>query len=56
MQCPQCQEQLRIERRCRQVRLRCPQCKKEYQLSECAAAIDADLERELERFPCIIYD
>lgn len=56
MECTLCHERLRVERRCRQVRLRCPRCEKEYRLSACAADIDAELEKELERFPCIICD
>ena len=56
MECKQCHQPLRIERRCRQIRLQCPQCKKEYHIHELAAELDPAMEKELERYSCIIYD
>lgn len=56
MKCKECGEQLQVQRRCRQVRLRCCGCHKEYQIHEVAADLDAETEAELERFTCIIYD
>ncbi|WP_448872957.1 dual CXXC motif small (seleno)protein [Desulfobulbus propionicus] len=56
MKCDECGEQLHVQRRCRQVRLRCDGCQKEYQIHEVAANLDPEAELELERFPCIIYD
>lgn len=56
MNCKECGEQLQVQRRCRQVRLRCTGCGKEYQIHEVAAELDPEMEAELERFTCIIYD
>ncbi|MGI6639840.1 MAG: dual CXXC motif small (seleno)protein [Desulfobulbus sp.] len=56
MLCKDCQHPLRVERRCRQILLLCPQCLREYHIHEVAAELDEAMERELERFPCIIYD
>jgi hypothetical protein len=54
--CKECGKKLQVQRRCRQVRLRCCECKKEYQIHEVAADLDPETEAELERFTCIIYD
>lgn len=56
MKCKECDHQLKVLRRCRQVRLQCCGCKKEYQIHEIAAELDPETEAELERFTCIIYD
>ena len=56
MKCKQCDELLKVQRRCRQVRLQCSGCQKEYQIQEVAADLDPETEAELERFTCIIYD
>ena len=56
MNCKECGEPLEVKRRCRQVRLRCTDCEKEYQIHEVAADLDPETELELERFTCIIYD
>ncbi|MBM9614970.1 hypothetical protein JWJ90_11815 [Desulfobulbus rhabdoformis] len=56
MNCRECGERLEVERRCRQVRLRCQGCHKEYQIHEVAADLDPETEALLERYTCIIYD
>lgn len=57
MQCKRCgHEKLEVVRRCRQVRLRCAGCGKEYRIQELAAALDPEMERLLERHNCIMYD
>lgn len=56
MQCRQCGEKLEVERRCRFVGLKCTGCKKEYQVHEVASDLDAETEKILERYTCIIYD
>ncbi len=56
MKCRRCEGELRVERRCRQVRLRCGDCHREYQIHEVAADLDATIEAELERYTCLIYD
>ncbi|NLX18950.1 MAG: hypothetical protein GXY53_06665 [Desulfobulbus sp.] len=56
MNCKECGQLLQVLRRCRQVRLQCCACKKEYRIHEVAADLDPETEAELERFTCIIYD
>ena len=56
MKCKECQTPLQVERRCRQVRLKCPKCQREYHIHELASELDSTMEKELERFSCIIYD
>ncbi|MGR0481142.1 MAG: dual CXXC motif small (seleno)protein [Candidatus Electronema sp. V4] len=56
MQCRKCGQKLEVVRRCRQVRLRCEGCGKEYRIHEVAADLDADMEKQLERHTSIIYD
>jgi hypothetical protein len=56
MQCKQCGAPLQVQRRCRQVRLQCSRCKKEYQIHEVASELDAEIEAQLERFTCLVYD
>lgn len=56
MECKECGKDLEVERRCRQVRLRCSGCAKEYHIHELASELDPRIEAELERFSCIVYD
>ena len=56
MECKKCHQPLQIVRRCRQVRLKCPKCEREYAVHELASGLDAAMEKELEKFSCIIYD
>nr|WP_321467560.1 dual CXXC motif small (seleno)protein [uncultured Desulfobulbus sp.] len=56
MNCRECGDHLEVQRRCRQVRLRCEGCHKEYQIHEVAKDLDPETEAELERFTSIIYD
>jgi hypothetical protein len=56
MQCRECGGKLEVERRCRQVRLRCTKCRREYQVHEVASDLDSETEAILERYTCIIYD
>ena len=56
MKCRECDKQLVVQRRCRQVRLQCTGCRKEFRIHEIAADLDRETEAELERFTCIIYD
>ena len=56
MECKECRQPLRVERRCRRIRLQCPAYKREYQIHEVAADLDAATEAELARYTCIIYD
>ena len=56
MDCKKCEGKLTVLRRCRQVRLKCSGCKREYQIHEVAADLDAATEAELERYTAIIYD
>lgn len=56
MKCRHCSELLVVQRRCRQIRLHCTGCRREYQIHEVAADLDPQTEAELERYTCIIYD
>jgi len=56
VKCKECGHPLKVLRRCRQIRLQCGGCRKEYQIHEVAADLDQETEAELERFTCIIYD
>jgi len=56
MQCPECRKKLEVVRRCRQVRLRCTGCGREFSIHELAAGLDEETEAILERYTCIIYD
>ncbi len=56
MICRSCNEKLQVVRRCRQVRLKCEGCGREYQIHEVAAELDQETETELARYTCIIYD
>ncbi len=56
MKCRKCGKKLEVVRRCRQVRLRCSGCSREYRIHEVAADLDAETEALLERYTTIIYD
>ncbi len=56
MKCEACGKKLEVVRRCRQVRLKCSGCGREYPIHEVARSLDAETERQLERYTCIIYD
>jgi len=56
MKCQHCGEKLEVVRRCRQVRLKCRGCKKEYQVHEVAADLDQATEDLLANYTSIIYD
>lgn len=56
MQCKKCDGKLEVARACWRVRLKCQQCKHEYQIHEVADQLDAETEAILERYTCIIYD
>lgn len=56
MQCKKCGHKLEVSRQCRKVRLRCCDCKQEYQIHEVATDLDAETEKLLERYTCIVYD
>jgi hypothetical protein len=56
MQCKECGKKLEVVRRCRQVRLKCAGCRKEYQIHEVAADLDGETEELLAKYTSIIYD
>ncbi|MBC8207823.1 MAG: hypothetical protein H8E79_01470 [Desulfobulbaceae bacterium] len=56
MQCRKCPGKLEVARRCREVRMRCTKCGKEYQIHEVARDLDAETEEILARYNTIIYD
>ncbi|GAB4342642.1 MAG: hypothetical protein Kow0089_17840 [Desulfobulbaceae bacterium] len=56
MQCEKCGAKLEIVRRCRQVRLRCNECLREFKIHELASRLDPETEDELSNFTAIIYD
>jgi len=56
MQCNKCNGKLEVARSCRRIRLRCTQCKTEYQIHEIADKLDSDMEEELARYTVLIYD
>lgn len=56
MQCKKCQGKLVVERRCRQIRMRCSECGHEYRIHEVADRMDRETEEILERYTAIIYD
>jgi len=56
MNCEKCGEKLEVVRRCRQVRLRCTGCKKEFQVHEVASRLDSETEALLNQYTTIIYD
>lgn len=56
MNCEKCGDKLEVVRRCRQVRLQCRGCMKEYQIHEVASRLDSETEEELSKYTTIIYD
>jgi len=56
MQCKNCGKKLEVVRRCRQVRLKCSGCRKEFQIHEVAADLDKTTENQLANYTSIIYD
>lgn len=56
MKCKKCGEKLEVVRRCRQVRLKCAGCRKEYQIHEVASDLDVETEDMLANYTSIIYD
>ncbi|MDW7773441.1 MAG: dual CXXC motif small (seleno)protein [Desulfobulbaceae bacterium] len=56
MKCRSCGQKLEVFRRCRQVRLKCRGCMKEYQIHEVAADLDRETEDLLANYTSIIYD
>lgn len=56
MQCKKCDGKLEVLRMCRRIRLRCLQCRHEFQVHEVADRLDRETEAVLERYTCIIYD
>ncbi len=58
MQCKDkdCGQKLEVARRCREVKLRCCGCGREYSIHELASELDRETEQILERYNCIIYD
>lgn len=56
MKCKICSGKLEVHRMCRRVRMRCTECKKEFQIHEVAADLDRETEEMLERYTAIVYD
>jgi hypothetical protein len=56
MKCDHCGYKLEVIRRCRQVRLRCTGCRKEYQIHEVASQLDKETEDILGKYTSIVYD
>ncbi|MCK5228560.1 MAG: hypothetical protein KAK02_10150 [Desulfobulbaceae bacterium] len=56
MNCKKCQGKLEVARSCRRVRLRCTNCRHEFQIHEVADILDAETEAILERYTTIVYD
>ena len=56
MQCKKCDGTLKVFRQCHRIRLKCQSCHHEYQIHEVAAELDAETEKLLESYTCIIYD
>lgn len=56
MKCKKCSAKLEIQRMCRRIRMRCSECKHEYQIHEVAADLDRETEKILENYTSIIYD
>lgn len=56
MKCEKCGGKLEVERRCRQVLLKCRACLKEYKIHEVASQLDSETEAELSKYTTIIYD
>jgi len=56
VECEHCGKKLEVVRRCRQIRLKCGGCGREFSVHEVADRLDEETERQLERYTCIIYD
>jgi len=56
MKCPDCGGELEVLRQCRRVRMKCRQCRREYQIHEVAAELDEATEDILARYTAIVYD
>ncbi|MEW6426672.1 MAG: dual CXXC motif small (seleno)protein [Thermodesulfobacteriota bacterium] len=56
MKCKKCGGQLEIARACRRVRMRCRECRNEYQIHEVADQLDPETEERLSYYTSIIYD
>jgi len=56
MKCKECGDELEVVRRCRQIRLQCTGCQREYRIHEVATEMDAATEAKLAQYTCIIYD
>jgi len=56
MKCKKCFGKLEILRTCRKVKMRCRNCKKEYQIHEVAGQLNPETEEILKGFTAIIYD
>jgi predicted amidophosphoribosyltransferase len=56
MICEDCGAKLKVVRRCRQVRLKCDGCGREFQVHEVADRLDAETEEILANSTSIIYD
>ncbi len=56
MKCEECGKKLKVVRRCRQVRMRCEGCKREFRIHEIAHRLDETTEELLARYTTIIYD
>ncbi len=56
MKCKKCSGKLEVLRQCRRIRMRCMECKQEYQIHEIAGDLDSETEKLLEKYTVIIYD
>lgn len=56
MKCEICGGKMEVVRRCRQVRLKCKDCSKEFQIHQVASKLDRETEEELGKYTTIIYD
>ncbi len=56
MHCKECNGTLEVLRMCSRVRLKCRECRREYQVHEVADRLDPETEAILERYNAIIYD
>lgn len=54
--CEKCGAKLQVVRRCRQVRLQCTGCQREYRIHEVASRLDSATEAILGQYTTIIYD
>ena len=54
--CEKCGAKLEVVRRCRQVRLKCSGCQREFQIHEVASRLDSATEAILGQYTTIIYD